>query len=66
MVMSSLPERRGAAEQRFASVFSHLGLITAYTQRRGVSDPDAIAPQTSWRSRGDASRTSPSMTRDHG
>ncbi|HWF72164.1 MAG TPA: sigma-70 family RNA polymerase sigma factor [Solirubrobacteraceae bacterium] len=41
--MSGQPERNVAAEQRFADVFSHLGLITAYAQRRGVPDPDDIA-----------------------
>src|SRR5580700_7024469 len=43
MNMGSQRERNVAAEQRFADVFSHLGLITAYAQRRGVPDPDDIA-----------------------
>jgi len=43
---------RAAAEARFASVFEHLGLITAYARRRGAQDPDALAAETmaiAWR-----------------
>lgn len=43
---------RSAAEARFASVFGHLGLITAYARRRGGHDPDALAAETmaiAWR-----------------
>jgi DNA-directed RNA polymerase specialized sigma24 family protein len=34
---------RAAAEARFAGVFCHLGLITAYARRRGARDADEIA-----------------------
>lgn len=43
---------RSAAEARFATVFDHLGLITAYARRRGAVDPDAIAAEAmaiAWR-----------------
>lgn len=43
---------RSAAEARFASVFEHLGLITAYARRRSAHDPDALAAETmaiAWR-----------------
>jgi RNA polymerase sigma-70 factor (ECF subfamily) len=41
-----------AAQERFAEVFAHLGLITAYARRRGAPDPDAIAAEVmtiAWR-----------------
>jgi RNA polymerase sigma-70 factor, ECF subfamily len=43
---------RSAVEARFAGVFGHLGLITAYARRRGAHDPDAIAAEAmtiAWR-----------------
>ncbi len=43
---------RSAVEARFAGVFGHLGLITAYARRRGAHDPDAIAAEVmtiAWR-----------------
>lgn len=43
---------RSAAETRFASVFAHLGLITAYARRRGAHDPEELAAETmaiAWR-----------------
>jgi len=43
---------RSAAEARFAGVFNHLGLITAYARRRGAHDPDALAAEAmaiAWR-----------------
>ncbi|HTT31826.1 MAG TPA: hypothetical protein VMG37_25655 [Solirubrobacteraceae bacterium] len=43
---------RSAAEARFAGVFGHLGLITAYARRRGAHDPDALAAEVmaiAWR-----------------
>lgn len=43
---------RLTAEARFAGVFAHLGLITAYARRRGADDPDAIAAEAmmiAWR-----------------
>src|SRR5437763_8801603 len=41
-----------AAEARFATVFAHLGAVTAYARRRGSKDPDAIAAEVmtiAWR-----------------
>ena len=43
---------RGAAEQRFALVFAHLGAVAAYARRRGSSDADGIAAEVmtiAWR-----------------
>jgi RNA polymerase sigma-70 factor (ECF subfamily) len=43
---------RSAIEARFAIVFGHLGLITAYARRRGAHDPDELAAETmaiAWR-----------------
>lgn len=43
---------RSTAETRFAGVFGHLGLITAYARRRGAHDPDALAAEAmaiAWR-----------------
>jgi RNA polymerase sigma-70 factor (ECF subfamily) len=43
---------RSAAEARFAGVFAHLGLITAYARRRGAHDPEELAAETmsiAWR-----------------
>jgi RNA polymerase sigma-70 factor, ECF subfamily len=43
---------RSAAEARFARVFGHLGLITAFARRRGARDPDEIGAETmaiAWR-----------------
>jgi RNA polymerase sigma-70 factor, ECF subfamily len=43
---------RSAIEARFAAVFAHLGLITAYSRRRGALDPDGIAAEAmaiAWR-----------------
>jgi RNA polymerase sigma-70 factor, ECF subfamily len=43
---------RSAAEARFADVFTHLGLITAYARRRGAHDPEELAAETmaiAWR-----------------
>src|SRR5579862_3079657 len=45
-------DHRSAVESRFAGVFAHLGLITAYARRRGAHDPDEIAAETmaiAWR-----------------
>ncbi len=42
----------GAGHERFAEVFNHLGLITAYARRRGAADPDALAAEAmtiAWR-----------------
>ncbi len=43
---------RSAIEARFADVFRHLGLLTAYARRRGAHDPDEIAAEAmaiAWR-----------------
>src|SRR5206468_3559313 len=43
---------RRSAEERFRTVFVHLGAVTAYARRRGSSDADAIAAETmtiAWR-----------------
>jgi RNA polymerase sigma-70 factor, ECF subfamily len=43
---------RAAVEARFAGVFCHLGLITAYARRRGAHDPDELAAEVmaiAWR-----------------
>jgi RNA polymerase sigma factor (sigma-70 family) len=43
---------RDAAEERFRTVFAHLGAVRAYAKRRGSRDPDAIAAETmtiAWR-----------------
>ena len=43
---------RSAAEARFAAVFGHLGLISAYARRRGAHDADGLAAETmaiAWR-----------------
>jgi RNA polymerase sigma-70 factor (ECF subfamily) len=50
--MDPEPNHRSASEARFAAVFRHLGLITAYARRRGAHDPDAIAAEVmaiAWR-----------------
>jgi RNA polymerase sigma-70 factor (ECF subfamily) len=43
---------RPAAEERFRSVFEHLGAVTAYARRRGHADPEALAAEVmtiAWR-----------------
>ena len=43
---------RQAAEDRFAELFDHLGLVVAYVRRRGGVDPDATAAEVmtiAWR-----------------
>ncbi len=45
-------QHRSAAEARFAEVFAHLGLLSAYARRRGARDADAIAAEAmaiAWR-----------------
>jgi len=40
------------SEERFAAVFRHLGAVTAYARRRGISDADALAAEVmtiAWR-----------------
>jgi RNA polymerase sigma-70 factor (ECF subfamily) len=51
-----------AAEARFAEVFAHLGLLSAYARRRGARDPDAIAAEAmaiAWRRLADVPRDDP-------
>jgi RNA polymerase sigma-70 factor (ECF subfamily) len=43
---------RAAIEARFAEIFAHLGLLTAYARRRGARAPDEIAAEAmtiAWR-----------------
>ncbi|HMJ01006.1 MAG TPA: sigma-70 family RNA polymerase sigma factor [Gaiellaceae bacterium] len=43
---------RRSAEERFRTVFAHLGTITAYARRRGSKDADALAAEVmtvAWR-----------------
>lgn len=43
---------RHAAEERFRTVFSHLGAVAAYARRRGSRDADAVAAEVmtiAWR-----------------
>ena len=42
--MSSQPDCQ-APDERFASVFAHLGAVAAYARRRGADDPEAIAAE---------------------
>jgi RNA polymerase sigma-70 factor (ECF subfamily) len=53
---------RSDVEARFAEVFAHLGLLTAYARRRGARDPDAIAAEAmaiAWRRLADVPRDDP-------
>jgi RNA polymerase sigma-70 factor (ECF subfamily) len=53
---------RQAAETRFATVFGHLGLITAYARRRGARDPDGLAAEAmtiAWRKLADVPEDDP-------
>jgi RNA polymerase sigma-70 factor, ECF subfamily len=48
-----------SAEDRFRTVFGHLGAVTAYARRRGSADADAIAAETmaiAWRRLADVPR----------
>ena len=52
MIMSDRAIDQTAAENRFAAVFAHLGLIRAYASRRGAQDPEEIAAEVmtiAWR-----------------
>ena len=49
--MTTTPDRL-AAEERFRSVFSHLGAVTAYARRRGHPDAESAAAEVmtiAWR-----------------
>ncbi|MGH2882212.1 MAG: sigma factor, partial [Solirubrobacteraceae bacterium] len=53
---------RSAAEARFAEVFAHLGLLTAYARRRGARAPEEIAAEAmaiAWRRLADVPRDDP-------
>ncbi len=53
---------RSDVEARFAEVFAHLGLLSAYARRRGAHDPDAIAAEAmaiAWRRLADVPRDDP-------
>jgi hypothetical protein len=55
---------RGAAEERFRAVFSHLGSVTAYARRRGSRDADAIAAEAmtiAWRRLADVPHDDPKL-----
>jgi RNA polymerase sigma-70 factor (ECF subfamily) len=60
--MAPETDDRAAAEARFARVFDHLGLITAYARRRGAHDPDSLAAEVmtiAWRRLADVPRDDP-------
>src|SRR5262245_15713222 len=49
--MKREPDRQ-SAEERFGSIFAHLGAVGAYARRRGSNDADAIAAEVmtiAWR-----------------
>jgi RNA polymerase sigma-70 factor (ECF subfamily) len=55
-------EDRFRAEDRFESVFAHLGALSAYAARRGCADPEGIAAETmaiAWRRLADVPRDDP-------
>ena len=55
----SRPFDRQPAEERFRSVFCHLGAVTAYARRRGSRDADGIAAEVmtiAWRRLADVPR----------
>ena len=59
--MTTTPDRL-AAEERFRSVFSHLGAVAAYARRRGHADADAAAAEVmtiAWRRLADVPRDDP-------
>lgn len=60
--MAEETQHRSAVEARFAEVFAHLGLLSAYARRRGARDPDAIAAEAmaiAWRRLADVPRDDP-------
>jgi hypothetical protein len=57
--MKSDTHHRSAAEARFAEIFAHLGLLTAYARRRGARAPEEIAAEVmtiAWRRLADVPR----------
>lgn len=62
MGVSDQTQARVAAEERFAEVFAHLGLVADYARRRGVLDPEAIAAEVmtiAWRRLDEVPRDDP-------
>lgn len=60
--MAQETKHRSDVEARFAEVFAHLGLLSAYARRRGARDPDAIAAEAmaiAWRRLADVPRDDP-------
>ena len=60
--MGSDTNHRSAAEARFAEIFAHLGLLTAYARRRGARAPEEIAAEAmtiAWRRLADVPRDDP-------
>jgi RNA polymerase sigma-70 factor (ECF subfamily) len=60
--MAAEIDDRSAIEARFATVFSHLGLITAYARRRAARDAEEIAAEVmaiAWRRLADVPRDDP-------
>jgi RNA polymerase sigma factor (sigma-70 family) len=60
--MSTDSNHRSAAEARFAEIFAHLGLLTAYARRRGARAPDEIAAEAmaiAWRRLADVPEDDP-------
>jgi RNA polymerase sigma-70 factor (ECF subfamily) len=58
----TLASDRHSAEERFRTVFSHLGAVTAYARRRGSRDADAVAAEAmtiAWRRLADVPRDDP-------
>ena len=52
MGMSGQLQARPAAEERFAGVFAHLGLVADYARRRHAVDPEGLAAEVmmiAWR-----------------
>jgi RNA polymerase sigma-70 factor (ECF subfamily) len=60
--MSVDTNERAAVEARFAEIFAHLGLLTAYARRRGARAPDEIAAEAmaiAWRRLADVPKDDP-------
>jgi RNA polymerase sigma-70 factor, ECF subfamily len=60
--MGADADNRAAVEARFAEIFAHLGVLTAYARRRGARAPDEIAAEAmaiAWRRLADVPRDDP-------
>ncbi len=60
--MSTDTNHRSGVEARFAEIFAHLGLITAYARRRGARAPEEIAAEAmaiAWRRLADVPKDDP-------